>query len=187
MIGQAVQGSQGYPTPSSSRIRRDQSEYGHGRVLGLVYLAGWIPYISEVTQPGSKLDIKSASPPFFRYEYNEKVYSDGNMTNFPPQKTFYNLLPSQEADYWTSKLTFSSFTALNATATYIPYTGDFRVVYVVGNQDNTVTPATAQTYIDQPGAKFKVEYLDADHVMMLSKPDEVCALIQKYAERVDAW
>lgn len=91
-------------------------------------------------------------------------------------------MSQKEADYWTTKLDFSSFDALNATATYIPYAGDFKVVYVIGSQDICVPPVWAQTFIDQPSAKTAVEHLDADHVSMLSKPREVTDLIVKYSK-----
>lgn len=64
-----------------------------------------------------------------------KVYGDA----IPPQELFYNLLYAKEATYWSERLSFSSFAALNATATYIPYSGDFQVVYVICRQDRAVT------------------------------------------------
>lgn len=148
-----------------------------------MYLAGYIPTIQEVEHPGSRPDIHSVSPPLFNYHDDTgKVTADGD-PDLPPPKAFYNLLPAKEADFWTTKLDFSSFDALNATATYIPYTGDFTVVYVIGSQDNSVPPQWAQSFIDQPGAKFTVEHLDADHVSMLSKPKEVTDLIIKHSKK----
>lgn len=107
--------------------------------------------------------------------------ADADLVQYPPQQAFYNLLPPREADYWTTKLKFSSFDALNATATYIPYMGDFKVVYVIGSQDRAVSPELAQTWIDQPRAEFTVEHLDSDHIAMLSTPTEVVELIKKYS------
>ncbi|KAL5395877.1 hypothetical protein PMIN06_004353 [Paraphaeosphaeria minitans] len=180
VIGEAVEGAPGYSDSSSSALVAGAK--ARGRIISLIYLSGYIPTIQEVNHPETKLDIHSVSPALFKYNDDTgEVTSDGDK-DLPPQKAFYNLLPPKEADYWTSKLSFSSFDALNATATYIPYAGDFEVVYVVGKQDNSVPPAWAQTFIDQPGAKFIVEHLDADHVPMLSKPEEVTDLIVKYSK-----
>lgn len=189
VIGEAVNGFEAYPLTGASRIRRGfESKPSKGRVLGLIMLAGYIPPISEITHPETKPNIQSISPPFFRYTNDSKVWADGDLTNFPPQKAFYNLLPPADADYWASKLNFDAFDALNATAKYVPYTGDFRVVYVAGNQDNTITPTIWGLYVDQPDAKFtRVEHIDADHIPMLSRPAEVAALIRKYAENTGPW
>ncbi|KAL1602736.1 hypothetical protein SLS60_006157 [Paraconiothyrium brasiliense] len=184
VIGDAVNGAPRYP-PSSDAPTATEIGIG-GRIISLIYLAGYIPTIQEVEHPESKPDIHSVSPAFFNYHDDTgKVTADGDPT-LRPQKAFYNLLPAKEADYWTGKLDFSSFDALNATGTYIPYTGDFKVVYVVGSQDKSVTPKWAQAFIDQPGAKFAVEHLDADHVAMLSKPKEVSDLILKYSKNHNA-
>ncbi len=107
---------------------------------------------------------------------------DLDLANYPPQLTFYNLLNTSTANYWTSQLLPSSFKALNATGTYIPYSGRFRTLYVVGEHDNSVSPAFAQTYLDQKGALFEVEYIDGDHVPMLSKPEAVVDIIRRFAE-----
>ena len=131
--------------------------------------------------PENKPDIHGLSPIFNFHDNNGTVTADANLVDYPPQKAFYNLLPAREADYWTEKLSFSSFDALNATATYIPYMGEFEVVYVVGNQDNAVSPALADVYIKQPRAEFTVEHIDSDHLAMLSKPDEVTELIKRYS------
>ncbi|KAJ4348428.1 uncharacterized protein N0V89_009802 [Didymosphaeria variabile] len=180
VIGEAVNGAPRYSASSASPVATDS--VGRGRIISLIYLAGYIPTIQEVEHPASKPDIHDVSPALFNYHDDTgKVTADGDPT-LPPQKAFYNLLPPREADYWTGKLDFSSFDALNATATYIPYTGDFEVVYVVGSQDKSVTPEWAQAFIDQPGAKFTVEHLDADHISMLSKPKEVSGLIVKYSK-----
>ncbi|KAF2444237.1 alpha/beta-hydrolase [Karstenula rhodostoma CBS 690.94] len=179
VIGEAVKGAPRYSASSSSAVVAGPE--ARGRIISLVYLSGYIPTIQEVEHPETKQDIHHVSPALFNYHDNSgEVTADGD-EDLPPQKAFYNFLPAKEADYWTSKLRFSSFNALNATATYLPYTGDFEVVYVIGSQDKSVPPAWAQTFIDQPGAKFTVEQLDADHVSMLSKPKEVTDLIVKYS------
>lgn len=85
------------------------------------------------------------------------------------------------AHFWSAQLRNSSFAALDAVPRYIPYTGAFRVVYVAGEQDNSVPPVLWRSYVEQPTAQFVFETLDADHVPMLSKPKEVVDLVLKYA------
>ncbi|KAF2175495.1 alpha/beta-hydrolase, partial [Zopfia rhizophila CBS 207.26] len=153
-----------------------------GQVLGLVYLAGYIPLISEVEHRETRPDIRNIAPSWFRFDDKAgKVYWDGDLKNFPPEQTFYNDLPAEQAKFWASKLQFSSYAALNASATYIPYTGDFNCTYVLGLRDQSLPSQWAQAFIDQPGAKFRVEKLDASHSAMLSKPKAVASIIRKAA------
>lgn len=105
---------------------------------------------------------------------------DLDLVTYPPQLTFYNLLNASAADYWTSQLLPSSFKALNATGTYIPYDGTFRTLYVVGEHDNSVSPGFAQSYIEQEGAIFEVKTIGGDHVPMLSRSKEVVDVIRKF-------
>ncbi|KAF2174877.1 alpha/beta-hydrolase, partial [Zopfia rhizophila CBS 207.26] len=186
VIGEAVNGvkqnsNKRSSSPPASQARpRDSDRVG--RVLGLVYLAGYIPLISEVEHPETKPDIRNVAPLWFRFDDKaEKVYWDSDMKNFPPEQTFYNDLPAEQARFWASKLQFSSYAALNASATYIPYTGSFDCTYVLGLRDQTLPPQWAQAFIDQPGAEFRVEELDASHSAMLSKPKEVANIIRKAA------
>lgn len=134
---------------SFSSVSTTPTPPGKGRILGLIFLSGYIPYITEVTQPQTRPDIKTVSPSFFRFNETGRVFWDNDLENYPPSKTFYNLLSAKDAQFWSSRLDFSAFAALNATATYIPYTGDFKCVYAVGLQDNSIPPAFAYTFINQ--------------------------------------
>ncbi|CAO2656350.1 Nn.00g051530.m01.CDS01 [Neocucurbitaria sp. VM-36] len=174
VIGEAVSGLQSMCATAANPSTQ-------GRILGLIMLSGFIPYISEVSQPSPRGDIRTISPSWFRFEDTARVYWDGNTTTFPPEQTFYNLLPPAQAALWSSKLHPSSFNALNATATFIPYTGDFRCLYVVGEQDKSVPPTFAQTYIDQPGAMFETQVIDGDHVPMLSRSEVTAEIIRRFA------
>lgn len=171
----------GFKHIQNEDITTSSSTTTGGRIISLVYLAGYIPTIAEVEHPETKGDIHGISPFFNIHDNNGTVTADADLVHYPPQQAFYNLLPAREADFWTKKLSFSSFDALNATATYIPYMGDFKVVYVVGSEDRAVSPAMAQAYIDQPRAKFTVERIEADHISMLSEPDKVAEIIKKYS------
>jgi pimeloyl-ACP methyl ester carboxylesterase len=196
VIGEAVKGLKDgqnifSPPPPMTRIDRlrhdhlsardPDSEHKPGRILGLVYIAGYIPYITEVEHPETRPDLKTVSPTFIRFTSDGKVWWDGDMANQPPEVTFYNDLPKSEAAFWVSKLRFSSYEALNATTTYIPYRGDFKCTYVVGKQDHAIPEAVARTFIEQSGAEFTVREGDWSHVPMLSHPDRIARLIREAA------
>lgn len=53
---------------------------------------------------------------------------------------------------------------------------------MVGEHDNSVSPAFAQSYyLEQENAKFEIESIDGDHVPMLSRPNEVVDIIRRFA------
>ncbi|KAJ4351005.1 hypothetical protein N0V95_004239 [Ascochyta clinopodiicola] len=151
-------------------------------------LSGYIPTIAEVNRSPSRPDIRIIGAPFFRYHdaLNSTptlVSWDKDLAMYPPSLTFYNVLDASAAAYWVSQLLPSSFKALNATGTYIPYDGRFRTLYVVGEQDRCVGLAFAQSYFDQEGAEFEVEIIGGDHVPMLSRPEVVVDAIRRFAEK----
>lgn len=164
-------------------------------------LAGYIPTISEVQRTPPRPDIRSIGAPFFAYHPRSPnphdtttittntststtpslVTWDLNLALYPPHLTFYNLLPPARATHWTAQLLPSSFAALNATGTYIPYAGAFRTLYVIGESDNCVTPAFARMqYVEQEGARFEVEVVKGDHVPMLSAAGEVAGVVRRF-------
>ncbi|KAF2278500.1 alpha/beta-hydrolase [Westerdykella ornata] len=159
VIGEAVKGF-----PSNNTASTASGNSGQGKVLGLVFFAG-------------------ISPSFFRFTDDGKVYADGDSA-LPPSVTFYNDLTAAQQAYWTSQLQYSSFDSLNATATYIPYTGDFRCHYIIGQRDVSVPEALAYSYINQTGAQFEVQWIDAGHIPMIGKPNEVTNIIRKAAGEV---
>ncbi|KAF2704246.1 hypothetical protein K504DRAFT_494986 [Pleomassaria siparia CBS 279.74] len=189
VIGEAVKDLKEYQAPEQYSVLSNNLDRfsGHGyrsnnrgQILGLVFFAGYIPKITDVTQPETKLDIHLVSPSFFRFSDDGKVFWDNDLEQYPPAVTFYNDLSSSEQKEWSQKLNFSSFDALNAYPTYIPYTGDFKCTYVIGEKDFSVPPSLAESLIGQEGAIFTVQRLaDADHVPMLSRPDEVVEEIQR--------
>jgi pimeloyl-ACP methyl ester carboxylesterase len=107
---------------------------------------------------------------------------DADLSASPPAHTFYNLLPAAEAAQWAARLQPSSFEALNATADYVPYDGKVRTLYVRCLRDRTVTGDIVDAYLGQQGARFEEAVLDADHVPMLSRPEEVVEIIRGFAE-----
>lgn len=155
-------------------------------------LSGYIPTIAEVTHNPPRPDIRQIGAPFFAYHppddnnHPTLVTWDRDLAAYPPALTFYNLLNASAAEYWSSRLLPTSFKALNATGTYIPYDGRFRVLYVVGREDRCVTEEFARgRYLGQEGARFEVEILGGDHLMMLSRPEEVVEVVRRFAgERI---
>ncbi|KAH7085410.1 Alpha/Beta hydrolase protein [Paraphoma chrysanthemicola] len=150
-----------------------------GRILGVIMLSGFIPYTNEVTS--GHPDIRVISPSWFRFEGTSLVYWDNELKKYPPSNTLFNLLGKGPAASAVAQLAPSSFAALNATAQYIPYTGKFRCLYVIGKYDNAVPPALSSSYIEQPGAKFEVLTIDGDHEPQLSRPDTVVKVIRRFA------
>ncbi|KAF1920460.1 Alpha/Beta hydrolase protein [Ampelomyces quisqualis] len=151
----------------------------NGKILGLIFFSGFIPYISELSGAGP--DIRHISPSWFRFESTKRVFWDNDIKNHPPQFTLYNLLPSSEARTYSGSLQPSSFAALNATATYIPYDGKFRTLYFIGKYDNTVPSALAESYLVQPGAKWENVTIDGDHSPMLSRPNEFVNIVRRFS------
>ncbi|KAL1650178.1 hypothetical protein SLS61_006101 [Didymella pomorum] len=163
------------------------NSYGAIVIMEAVKLSGYIPTIAEVNHNPPRPDIRCIGAPFFKYHLAANgtpttVTWNLDLVNYPPQLTFYNLLDASAADYWTSHLLPSSFKALNATGTYIPYDGSFRTLCIIGEHDNSVSPVSVQSYyLDQEGAKFEVETTAVDHVPMLSMPEVVVDLISRFA------
>ncbi|KAF3049974.1 hypothetical protein E8E11_006219 [Didymella keratinophila] len=116
-----------------SAVSAHETIEGEGRILGLMKLSGYIPTIAEVNYNPPHPDIRGIGAPFLDYHLATNgtpttVTWDLDLVNYPPQLTFYNLLDTSAADYWTSQLLPSSFKALNATGTYIRYDGSFRTL-----------------------------------------------------------
>ncbi|KAF2000435.1 alpha/beta-hydrolase [Amniculicola lignicola CBS 123094] len=161
-------------------MKKETSPAPEGRILGLLFLAGYIPFISEIEHPELKVDIRTIAPSFFAFSSDGKVTPNGDPL-MPLSKSFYNHLNASYAAYWTDRLDFSSFEALAANATHVPYMGDFNCAYVVCTKDNAIPKALSDAFLSQGGAKFKVVELESDHVPMLSHPEEVADLIREAA------
>jgi pimeloyl-ACP methyl ester carboxylesterase len=150
-------------------------------------IAGYIPTIAEALSSPPRQDIRLLSPPWFKFipaapTAPVLITWNGDLVASPPAETFYNLLPVAEAERWAAQLAPSSFEAINTTADYVPYDGKVRTLYVRCLHDNTVTEEIVDGYLGQPGARFEVSVLDADHVPMLSRPEMVVGVIREFAE-----
>jgi pimeloyl-ACP methyl ester carboxylesterase len=149
-------------------------------VLIRIQLSGFIPFLSELS--GSRPDIRALSPSWFRFEGISRVFWDGDMDNAPPEYTLFNLLPPDVARAHVSTLQPSSFAALNGTASYIPYDGKFRSLYIIGARDNAVPPQLARAYVEQEGAEWEVQVIEGDHTPQLSVPDVFVGIVRGFVE-----
>jgi pimeloyl-ACP methyl ester carboxylesterase len=146
----------------------------------VIQFSGFVPFLSELS--GTRPDIRNLSPSWFRFEGTSRVFWDGDMDSQPPEYTLYNLLPPAQARVHASTLQPSSFAALNGTASYIPYDGKFRSLYVIGARDNAVPPQLARAYVEQEGAEWEVQVIEGDHTPQLSVPDVFVRIVRVFVE-----
>jgi pimeloyl-ACP methyl ester carboxylesterase len=144
----------------------------------VIQFSGFIPFLSELS--GTRPDIRTLSPSWFRFEGTSRVFWDGDMDNAPPENTLFNLLPPDVARAHASTLQPSSFAALNGTASYIPYDGKFRSLYVIGARDNAVPPQLARAYVEQEDAEWEVQVIEGDHTPQLSVPDVFVGIVRGF-------
>jgi pimeloyl-ACP methyl ester carboxylesterase len=163
-----------------------QNSGPRGKILGLIFVRPRLNHTYPATTD-SKLSIRTKTSSqfsgFIPYisEATRLVFWDNDLTTYPPQLTLFNLLPFSQATAHAAALQPSSFAALNGTAKYIPYTGKFRCLYVVGKRDNTVTPEMAHTYFEQEGVVWEVEMMEGDHTPQLSRPGEFVRIVRGFA------
>jgi len=93
---------------------------------------------------------------------------------------FYNYLPEEKANYWTSQLQYHATSAFYSPQEYsafkfIPST------YIVCKLENAVPAAFQEMMATQPGADIVIERLKASHSPFMSMPDETSNIIRKAA------
>ncbi|EMR71587.1 putative methyltransferase domain-containing protein [Eutypa lata UCREL1] len=105
-------------------------------------------------------------------------YWDGRFKMRDPLSTMYNDLPADEAAYWSDRVIPQS-SAVKGTVmarcayAYVPST------YVVCTGDNAVPPQVQEMFAQLAGAQVKK--IDSGHSPMLSKPEELMALLGEAA------
>ena len=103
---------------------------------------------------------------------------DGRFKMRDPLSTMYNDLPADEAAYWSDRVIPQS-SAVKGTVmarcayAYVPST------YVVCTGDNAVPPQVQEMFAQLAGAQVKK--IDSGHSPMLSKPEELIALLEEAA------
>lgn len=103
---------------------------------------------------------------------------DGRFKMRDPLSTMYNDLPAEEAAYWSDRVIPQSNavkdTVVNVCAyTYLPST------YVVCTEDKAVPSQVQEMFAQLAGAKVKK--INSGHSAMLTKPDELIALVEEAA------
>ncbi|KAI6093212.1 alpha/beta-hydrolase [Hypoxylon rubiginosum] len=107
---------------------------------------------------------------------------DGRFKMRDSLATMYYDLPAEEAAYWAEKVIPQS-NAVKETPmkrcayTYLPST------YVVCTADHAVPPFVQEMSAQLAGAEVKK--IDSGHSAMLSKPDEVMALLEEAAAKIE--
>lgn len=101
---------------------------------------------------------------------------DGRFKMRDPQSTMYNDLPAEEAAYWTERVVPQSGAVMGTLIercayTYVPST------YVVCTGDRALPPQVQEMFAQLAGAT-SVCKIEAGHSPMLSKPEEIMALIE---------
>lgn len=96
---------------------------------------------------------------------------------------FYNDLPEEKANEWTSKLQYHATGAFFTPQAYsafkfIPST------YVICELDKAIPAALQEMMATQPGADMVIEKLNAGHSPFLSMPEETSDIIRKAAGEV---
>lgn len=104
---------------------------------------------------------------------------DGRFKMRDPQSTMYNDLPAEAAAYWAERVIPQSSGVMGTTIercayTYVPST------YVACNGDRALPPQVQEMFAQLAGAT-SVHKIEAGHSPMLSKPEEVMALIEEAA------
>jgi hypothetical protein len=96
---------------------------------------------------------------------------------------FYNDLPVDEANKWTSLLQYHATGAFFTPQVYsafkfIPST------YIICELDNAIPAAFQEMMATQPGANMVIERLKASHSPFLSMPEETSNIIRKAAGEI---
>jgi pimeloyl-ACP methyl ester carboxylesterase len=162
---EALEGLPSAQTPTSG---------SSGRILGIVYLAAMIYPLGQPQPQPFPVDsfppFSLAEPPHVRFAPHLDAATIKDL--------FYNDLDSSAAQAWYEKLAPQhSFGCATEPVRYVPWTGDFRCVYVVCTDDRTLPEAFQMGMIGAEGAKFEFVKCKSGHSAMLSRPEFVVQVI----------
>lgn len=154
---------------------------GHDNVKGLVFVAGFAPETGESGVdlsghfPGSTL-AETLAPPVPLPDGGKDIYIDQN--KFPAQ--FAADLPTKEAKLMAAAQRPVTEAALSEPAGS-PAWKTVPSWFIYGSQDKNIPSAVHAFMAKRADAKETVEVKGASHVVMISHPREVTAMIEKAA------
>lgn len=93
---------------------------------------------------------------------------------------FYNDLPVEEANKWTSLLQYHATGAFFTPQAYSAFKF-IPTTYIICELDNALLPVFQEMMATQPGANMVIERLKASHSPFLSMPEETSNIIRKAA------
>lgn len=108
---------------------------------------------------------------------------DGRFQMRDPGATMYHDLPADEAAYWTARVVPQSSAVMGTVIERCAYTFNVPSTYVVCTGDRALPPQVQEMFAQLAGADTVVvrKLEGVGHSPMLSKPEEVLALIEEAA------
>lgn len=100
-------------------------------------------------------------------------------------KWIFNSLPEEDADYYMSKVGYHSRQSYSDAVTYAGWM-DIPTTYVSTSNDYGLPPAIQKQMVEtarKEGADIRLIEIEADHVPMLSLPDEVTRALLESASQ----
>ncbi|KAF2813698.1 alpha/beta-hydrolase [Mytilinidion resinicola] len=147
-----------------------------GHILALIYLAA---FLKPVTCPQQAAP--SNNPPPWALHEEPYMYLSSDVSII--KNIFYNDLDAETQTYWYERLApYHSFGALTEPCRYVPWQGDFKCLYVVSENDQTVPLAWAMAMATQLGGVIDVVMHKAGHSLMLSQPKAVVDIVEQVVE-----
>ncbi|KAI8634386.1 alpha/beta-hydrolase [Xylariaceae sp. FL1651] len=133
-----------------------------GGVIHLFYVAAFV-----LSEGHSILEVFGESP-------NGDVQPDGRYRMKNAAKVLYSDLPTEEADYWASKIIDQSYAVQTTKLTQAAYRHT-PSTYVVCSNDQALPPQFQEMF--SKTANSEIIRIDSDHSPMLSKTGELANLI----------
>lgn len=138
-----------------------------GGVIRMIYMAAF-----ALEKGVSLMDALNNTPLPWWQSVNPKQWRAVN-SNY----IFYNDLDSEKAEALSRQLDLQAKGSFESKQTYAAWK-DIDSTYIVCSRDNAI-PKHAQVFMaNQPGGKFKIEYLEAGHCPWLGIPEQTLEMIR---------
>ncbi|OAP60586.1 hypothetical protein AYL99_05588 [Fonsecaea erecta] len=168
----------GFTRKDSSKRKGEKSGY----VSGLIQITAWTPSGNETSLADLGEDFARSHPEIKISRMKTKTDDEGwSEVDGEPAKYFYNDLPREVAEKWTSKLI--KFSAAIRGARDSVYAGwrDVPVWYLICTEDNAIKKELQEHMVEKCralGADISTRECEAGHSPMLSRPGETVAFIE---------